>query len=142
MSVEWCVMQCVAVCCSVLQCVAVCCIELHRSSASHRRDSSFECSTSQTQHTSMPFSTIEHAQVVRHIRRMSCCSVLQCVAVCCSVLQCVAVCCSVLQCVAVCCSQCDSLGEIARHVDVVLQRVVVCCSHCSVLQCVTVSTRW
>ena len=57
---------------------------------------------------------------------MTCCSVLQCVAVCCSVLQCihqwspsclifisdlrydmlqcVAVCCSVLQCVAVCCS--------------------------------------
>ena len=28
---------------------------------------------------------------------ISCCSVLQCVAVCCSVLQCVAVCCSVLQ---------------------------------------------
>ena len=29
---------------------------------------------------------------------ISCCSVLQCVAVCCSVLQCVAVCCSALQC--------------------------------------------
>jgi len=35
---------------------------------------------------------------------ITCCSVLQCVAVCCSVLQCVAVCCSVLQCAAVCCS--------------------------------------
>jgi len=31
------------------------------------------------------------------VHMMSCCSVLQCVAVCCSVLQCVAVCCSVLQ---------------------------------------------
>ena len=44
---------------------------------------------------------------------MTCCSVLQRVAVCCSALQCVAVWCSLLQCVAVCCSvlQCvaDSL---------------------------------
>ena len=37
----------------------------------------------------------------REIKKMSCCSVLQCVAVCCSVLQCSAVCGSVLQCVAV-----------------------------------------
>jgi len=62
------------------------------------------------------------------VRAISCCSVLQCVAVWCgvvqcgsvwsSVIQCVAVCCSVLQCVAVCCS--------------VLQCIAVCCS---VLQC-------
>jgi len=41
---------------------------------------------------------------------VTCCSVLQCVAVCCGALQCVAVCCSVLRCVAVYCSvlQCVS----------------------------------
>jgi len=62
---------------------------------------------------------------------LSCCSVLQCVAVCCSALQCVAVCCSALRCVAVCGS--------------VLQCVAVCCSAlqcvavcCSALRCVAV----
>ena len=37
-------------------------------------------------------------------RHVSCCSVLQYVAVCRSELQCVVVCCSELQCVALCCS--------------------------------------
>ena len=60
---------------------------------------------------------------------MSCCSVLQCVAVCCSVLQCVAVCCSMLQFVAVCCS------VVWSRSNVLLQCVAVCCS---VLQCVAV----
>ena len=39
-----------------------------------------------------------------------CCSVLRCVAVRCSVLQCVAVRCDVLQCVAVCCSVLHEMG--------------------------------
>jgi len=48
----------------------------------------------------------QHSHVAEALRKantlITCCSVLQCVAVCCSVLQCVAVCscCSVLQCVA------------------------------------------
>jgi len=60
---------------------------------------------------------------------LSCCRMLQCVAVCCSVLQCAAVCCSVLQCVAMCCSVLQCVAVCCS----VLQRVAVCCS---VLQCV------
>ena len=66
-----CLLQCVAVCCSMLQYVAVCCSVLQCVAV---RCSVLQCVA-------------------------MCCSVLQCVAVCCSVLQCVAVCCSVLQCV-------------------------------------------
>ena len=78
-----CVMQCVAVCCSVLQCVAVCCSVL-------------QCVT-------VCCSVLQCVAVL--------CSALQCVAVRCNVLQCVAVCRSVLQCAAVCCSvlRCDVL---------------------------------
>jgi len=67
-----CVLQCVAVCCSVLQHVAVCCSVTERS----------------------------HQMRVRHWKVSSRLS-LRVMLVCCSVLQCVAVCCSVLQCVAV-----------------------------------------
>jgi len=68
-----CVLQCVAVCCSVLQCTAVC------------------------------FSVLQCVVVCCSVLQCVavCSSVLQCVAVCCSVLQCAAVGCSVLQCVAV-----------------------------------------
>jgi len=108
-----CVLQCVAVCCSVLQCVADPCVYTYRRAFGQR--------------------------ATRGMANVACCSVLQCVAVCCSamqiyvykgteepkgrpmvlqmqqaehphtaeapvVLQYVAVCCSALQCVAVCCS--------------------------------------
>ena len=78
-----CVLQCVAVCCSVLQHVAPCCSVLQRVAAC--------CSVLQ--------------------RVAACCSVLQRVAVCCSMLQRVAACCSVLQRGAACCSvlQCVAL---------------------------------
>jgi len=56
---EMCLLQCVAVCCSVLQCDVACCSLLQCVAAS--------CSVLQ--------------------RVAACCSVLQCVAVCCSVLQ-------------------------------------------------------
>jgi len=69
------------------------------------------------QHTATHCNTLQHTATHRSLGYVwldsfiyvTCCSVLQYVAVCCSVLQCVAVCCSVLQCVAVCCStlQCD-----------------------------------
>jgi len=67
-----CVLQCVAVWCSVLQFVAVCC--------------SVCCSV-------LPCVAVCCSVVQCGAVR---CSVLQCVAVCCSVLQCVAVCCSEL----------------------------------------------
>ena len=77
-----CVLQCVAVCCSVLQCVAMSDKDqgVGRQVCNH---SLFCCPAP-------------------GMRVAVCCSVLQCVAVCCGVLQCVAVCCRVLQCVAVC----------------------------------------
>ena len=61
----WCVLRCVAVCCSVLQCVAVCCSVVECLGPTRRLAS-------------------------RRLRRRTvgvCCGVLQCVAVCCSVLQ-------------------------------------------------------
>ena len=70
---EICVLQCVAVCCSVSQCVAVC-----RSVLQYTES----CRTYQW--------TMSHIRM-----RYVCCSVLQCVAVCCSVLQCVAGCCTI-----------------------------------------------
>ena len=61
---------------------------------------------------------------------------------CCSVLQCVAVCCSVFQCVAVWCSVCYSVLQ--RVLQCVAAYVAACCSvlqrfaaYCSVLQYVT-----
>ena len=66
-SVAVCVLQCVAVRCSLLQRVAVCCIS----------------STPRLHPRCHLLQSIEQIE--------------QCVAVCCSVLQCVAVCCSVLQ---------------------------------------------
>ena len=83
-----CVLQCVAVCCSVLQCVAVCC-------------SVSQCVAvlQYVPHCVAVFRIVLQCVVV-------CCSVLQSVTMCpavrCSVLQCVTVCCSVLQCVEVC----------------------------------------
>jgi len=74
-SLYQCVLQCVAVCCSVLQCVAVCCSVLQCVAL---------CCISQA--------------APRWLLPIS-----MCAAVCCSVLQCVAVCCSVLQCVALWC---------------------------------------
>jgi len=78
-----CLVQCVAVCCSVVQCVAVWC--------------------SVVQCVAVWCSVLQYVAVW--------CSVVQCVAVCCSVLQCGAVCCSLVQCGAVCCSvvQCDAV---------------------------------
>jgi len=67
-----CVLQCVAVRCSVLQCGALWC--------------------SVVQWVVACCGVLQCAAV--------CCSVLQCVALCCSVLQCDAICCSVLQYVA------------------------------------------
>jgi len=65
------------------------------------------------------------SQYTLHMHKVTCCSVLQCVAVCCNVLQCVAVCCSVLQCVAAfamhkvtChqhCKRCNTLQHTATH---------------------------
>ena len=75
MTLAHCVLQCVAVCCSVLQCVTVCCSVL-------------QC-------VAVCCSVLQCVAV--------CYSVLQCVAVCYSVLLCAAVCCCVSQCVAVCC---------------------------------------
>jgi len=74
-----CVLQCVAVCCSVLQCVAACCSVLQCVAV--------RCSL-----------FLGLLSVFLQVLRVC---VLQCVAMCCSVLQCVAACCSVLQCVAV-----------------------------------------
>jgi len=72
-----CVLQCVAVCCSVLQCVAVCCNVL-------------QCVASVLQGVAVCCECVA-----------VCCSVSQCVALCRIVSQCNEVCCSMLQCVAV-----------------------------------------
>jgi len=72
-----CVLQCIAVYCSVLQCVAVCCSVLQCVAASYCR-------------------VVPVVLVWMPVCIAVCCSVLQCVAVCCSVLQCVTVWCSVL----------------------------------------------
>ena len=105
-----CVLQCVAVCCSVsrncssrgmqhdanvlqvycsvLQCVPVCCSVLQYVAV---------CCIVAVCHVIV---SLEGCGL-----KLICCSMLQCVAVCCSVLQCVAVRCSVLQYVAVCCQR-------------------------------------
>jgi len=115
----------VAVCCSVLQCVAVCCSAL-RCSMLQR-----VAYTSRTQRANKT--------------PLTCCSMLQYVAVCCSMLQYVAVCCSMSQYVAVCCSmwrmlRCSKLQRVAYTLRTqranktpliccsMLQYVAVCCS--------------
>ena len=81
-----CVLQCVAVCCSVLQCVAVCC-------------SVSQCVAVCCSVSLQPFYSAYTPSLLLHTRSntwlVDCICVLPCVAVCCSVLQCVAVCCSV-----------------------------------------------
>jgi len=109
-----CVVQGVAVYCSVLQCVAVCC-------------SGYRATTSSS---------------IYYMCGAMCCIVLQCVAVCCSgyrattsssiCYMCGAVCCNVLQCVAVA----IELLHLALYSTCVVQCVAVCCS---VLQCVAVA---
>jgi len=123
-----CVLQCVAVCCSVLQCVAVCCSVLHSVGS--------VCLRANCRHKALPTCCARRHHMPRRGLLQSvavCCSLMQFVAVCCSMLQrwqclsesytplnstsrllcasssraaarCVAVCCSVLQCVATCCS--------------------------------------
>jgi len=88
-----CVLQCVAVHCSVLQCVAICCRVLQ---------SAVEC-CSVLQCVAVCYSDTVCCSVLQSHGVASGCSMLRCVAMCCSVLQFVAVCCSVLLCVAVCC---------------------------------------
>jgi len=108
-----CVLQCVAVCCSVLQCVlqraAVCCSSCREHCGNH-------CSCMMLR---------DVAGALRLMARWAngrvycvargdaafqcvvvCCSALQCVAVCCRVVECVAACCSVVECVAACCRGC------------------------------------
>jgi len=81
---NWCVLQCVAVCCSVLQCDAVCCSAVRCGAAWCSNDARCLFNTTTAVNYAAAFSV--------------CCSVLQCVAVFGSVVQRVAVCCSV------CCS--------------------------------------
>jgi len=83
-----CVLQCVAVCCSVLQCVAVCC--------------SVCCSVLQCVLQCVAvYCGVLQCVVVTSLKEAAIRRVYLCCNMCCSVLQCVAVCCSVLQCVAV-----------------------------------------
>ena len=109
-----CLLQCVAVCCSLLQCVTVCYSVLQCVAVSWR--------------------LLQRAPRARNSATPACCSVLQCVAVCCSVSQCVTVCHSVSQCVTVCCSVlhcvlvCCNVLQCVTESCSVLQRVAVCCS--------------
>jgi len=160
-----CVLQCVAVCCSVLQrgaawcsvlqCVQCGCEFLHCSLAPNR---SLTVCCSVFQRVAVCCSVLQCGcefvccSLTPNRSLTVCFSVLQCVAVCCSVLQCVAVCCSVLQCVAVwlrvrCsvdASPCIALWRPACHLLCVtgccsvLQFVEVFTERCSVLQCVAV----
>ena len=68
---------------------------------------------------------------MRHLRLLlhlfvSCCSVLQCVAVCCSVVQCGAAC--VVACCSVCCSVLQRVLQRVAACCSVLQRVAACCN--------------
>jgi len=107
-----CVLQCVAVCCSVLQCVAVCCnVKIPTPHLLHCNYSLHPIlyTHSQKKCTPHPVDLAPYTHILLHTHTPRqcvavCCIVLQCVAVWCSVLQCVAVRCSVLQCVAVLCS--------------------------------------
>jgi len=149
--VQWHVLQCFVVCCSVLQCVTVFCSVLQCVAcvAGVLWRSGCECAI-------VRCSTLQCVAVCCSVlpRVPACCSVLQLkrcsrhscyvthVAVYCSALQYLIVCCSVLQCVAVCCSHSGARDtRVASH----LTRVAVCCSVlqypivcCSVLQCAAV----
>jgi len=92
---DWCVLQCVAVCCSVLQCVAVCCSVLQRVAVCCSVLQCVAVCCSVLQCVAVCCCVLQHAAL--------CCNMLHCVALCCNMLQCAAVCCSVLQCAAVCC---------------------------------------
>ena len=88
------------------------------------------------------------SQYTLHMHKVTCCSVLQCVAVCCNVLQCVAVCCSVLQCVAAfamhkvtChqhCKRCNTLQHTATHSNTLAPAPTAALApplkHCNTLQ--------
>jgi len=117
----YCVLQCVAVCCSVLQRVAV-------------RVAGILALTTRGQ--------------VHMLCVAVCCNVLQSVAVCCSLSQSVAVCCSLLQCVL---QRHRRSSHMYTYMCCVLQSVAVCCSllqsaavyyilavSCGVSQCVAV----
>ena len=106
-----CVLQCVAVYCSVLQCVAVNYSALHH----------FVC-------CSMLHCVASLCNKQHLLLASECCTVLQSVAACCSVLQRAAACCSVLQRVAICHSVFSVLQCVLQRV---LQRVAY---YCSVLQ--------
>ena len=90
------VAQCNTVCSSMLQCVAVCSSVLQWSTDAFAIAIVHQC-------VAVCCSVLQCSRVCP-LRRFHCCSVSQCVAVCHSVLQCVAVYCSVWQCVAVRCS--------------------------------------
>jgi len=141
---EYCVLQCVAVCCSVLQCVAVYCSVMQCTAVcgSVLQCGVVCCSVLQCVAVCCTvcfgFATNCHSRCVIGAAQMCvavCCSMLQCFAVHCSVLQCVAVCCSVLQCVLPPIVTLD-VSSVTSSPDVccsMLQCVAVCCS---VLQCV------
>ena len=125
-----CVVQCVAVCCSVLQCVAVCCSAFKTSNVLTRHQSRHfsldqdivvlkTCSTASSS-SSLTICSLATSLVPLETCDAVCCSVLQCAAVCCSVLQCDAVCCSVLQCTVVC------WRVLQCVLQCVLQRVLQC----------------
>ena len=97
-----CMLQRVAVCCSVLRRVAVCC--------------SYIPSSSVYIHISFVYSTYIGTRWHRTETDRNSTHLVPCVVVCCSVLQCVAVCCSVVQCVAVWCSvlQCEAATSIVH----------------------------
>jgi len=124
----------------VLQCVAVCCSVLHSVAAVLPG-----CSTA---------ATYVCCIALKYVALR--CRVLQSIAECCSVLQCAAVCCSVLQCAAVCCSVLLSVHIvmyydicIVMHYDQSTQQYVLLCvkvpcnkSQCrsvAVLQCCSVA---
>ena len=94
-----CLLQCVAVCCSVMQC-ALQCIAVHYSAS--------QC------HHNVPH--------IIMIVRQECGSVLQCIAVCCSVLQCVLGHYSALQCITV---HYSALQCIAVHCIAVQCRIMI-----------------
>jgi len=137
-SVLQCVMQCVAVCCSVLQCVAVCCSVL-------------QC-------VAVCYSMLQWATLVCDTRAQCdavCCSVLQYVVVCYNIPQratlvfnafahYAAMCCSVMHCVAVCCSmlqytiESNTCLQYIYSVRTLHAKPMFSAVCCSVLQCATV----
>ena len=122
-----CLLQCVAVCCSVLQCVAVCCSVLQSVTmyCSVLQSVAVCCSVlhSVTVRSSvLPCVAVgwieySNSSQVWALTSRAMPGVLQCVATCFSELQCVATCCNMLQCVAmvaVFCSAFTSKVNIAQ----------------------------